>query len=226
VTEAGGLLADDPNRPRLHHGPPTGAGPSLPPLKGLPADLHQLVGVSDATDRPEHDFTYTWPDATQKAAILAKLETLARITLPVPTAPPPAKSLPRTTARTRARKPVPPTPLALLDEQLHAYEISYGGSNVFVFTAHTAGEGPDLHYVTLLAQPDIYGELHLLLQSVTDAAHLDQSPRMRFVDAVDADADNRAELLFELRGQTQRQFALYRIAQGAAVQTFLTGTTQ
>lgn len=224
VTEAGGLLADDPNRPRLHHGPPTGAGPSLPPLKGLPADLHQLVGVSDATDRPEHDFTYTWPNAAQKAAILAKLEAMARAALPAPTAPPPAKPLPRTAARTR--KPVPPPPLTLLNEELHAYEISYGGADVFVFTAHTAGEGAELHYVTLLAQPDIYGELHLLLQSVTDAAHLDQSPRMRFVDAVDADADNRAELLFELRGQTQRQFALYRIAQGVAVQAFLAGTTQ
>jgi hypothetical protein len=49
---------------------------------------------------------------------------------------------------------------------------------------------------------------------------------MRFIDAVDADGDNRAELLFELRGETQRQFALYRIAQGTAEQTFLSGTLQ
>ncbi|HEY0307990.1 MAG TPA: hypothetical protein VGB94_07505 [Acidobacteriaceae bacterium] len=224
VTDAGGLLADDPNRPRLHHGPPTGAGPSLPPLKGLPADLHQLAAVSDAADRPEHDFAYAWPDDAQKAALLAKLETMARAALPAPAPPPPVKPV----AHTRARKPVPPppAPIALLDEQFHAYEISYGGVNVFVFTAHTAGEGADLHYVTLLAQPDIYGEPQLLLKSVTDAAHLDQSPRMRFVDAVDADGDNRAELLFELRGQTQRQFALYRIAQGTAQQAFLTGNTQ
>jgi hypothetical protein len=227
VTDAGGLLADDPNRPRLHHGPPPGAGPALPPLKGLPADLHQLIAVSDAVDHPEHDFTYAWPDPAQKAALLARLEALARAALPAPPPPPPAKLAPHTTAHARTRKPpVPPTPIALLDEELYAYEISYGGVNVYVFTAHTAGEGDALHYVTLLAQPDIYGEPHLLLQSVTDATHLDQSPHMRFVDAVDADGDNRAELLFELRGQTQRQFALYRIAQGTAVQAFLTGTTQ
>ena len=39
---------------------------------------------------------------------------------------------------------------------------------------------------------------------------------MRLVDAVDAMADNRGELLFELRGATQRQFALYRVLRGQA----------
>ncbi len=49
---------------------------------------------------------------------------------------------------------------------------------------------------------------------------------MRFIDAVDADGDNRAELLFELRGETQRQFALYRIAQDTAEQIYLSGAMQ
>jgi hypothetical protein len=196
-------------------------------LKGLPTDMHQLAAISDAADTPEHDFAYQWPDPAQKAVILAKLETMARAALPA--APPPAPAKPAAhSTHTRTRKAVPPAPepVALLDEQLHAYEISYGGVNVFIFSAHTAGKGAALHYVTLLAQPDIYGEPQLLLKSVTDEAHLDQSPRMRFVDAIDADGDNRAELLFELRGQTQRQFALYRVSQGTAQQAFLTGTTQ
>ena len=42
---------------------------------------------------------------------------------------------------------------------------------------------------------------------------------MRLVDAVDAMADNRGELLFELRGATQRQFALYRVLRGQAERT-------
>jgi hypothetical protein len=45
---------------------------------------------------------------------------------------------------------------------------------------------------------------------------------MRLVDAVDAMADNRGELLFELRGATQRQFALYRILRGQAEQLLVT----
>jgi hypothetical protein len=45
---------------------------------------------------------------------------------------------------------------------------------------------------------------------------------MYLVDAVDAMGDNRGELLFELRGATQRQFAMYRVTRGAAEQLFAT----
>jgi hypothetical protein len=36
-------------------------------------------------------------------------------------------------------------------------------------------------------------------------------------------ADNRGELLFELRGLTERQFALYRVLRGQAARLFITG---
>ena len=49
---------------------------------------------------------------------------------------------------------------------------------------------------------------------------------MRLVDAVDALADNRGELLFELRGATQRQFALFRVLRGTAEKIFVTGGGQ
>ena len=77
-------------------------------------------------------------------------------------------------------------------------------------------------FVTLVAQPDLYGGVLVLFKSVTDAAHLDEKPQMRLVDAVDAMADNRGELLFELRGKTQRQFALFRVLRGSAEQMFAT----
>jgi hypothetical protein len=48
---------------------------------------------------------------------------------------------------------------------------------------------------------------------------------MRLVDAVDAEASNRASLLFELRAQNSRQFALYRVIGGQPTQTFITGMT-
>ena len=66
-------------------------------------------------------------------------------------------------------------------------------------------------FVTLVAQPDLYGGVLVLFKSVTDSAHLDEMPQMRLVAAVDVMADNRGELLFELRGKTQRQFALFRV---------------
>ena len=77
-------------------------------------------------------------------------------------------------------------------------------------------------FVTIIAQPDLYGGVLVLYKTVADTAHLDDKPRMRLVDAVDAMADNRGELLFELRGQTQRQFALYRVLRGSAEQLFAT----
>ena len=63
----------------------------------------------------------------------------------------------------------------------------------------------------------------VLYKYITDAAHLDEKPRMRLIDAVDAMGDNRGELLFELRGSTQRQFGLFRVLRGSAEELFATG---
>jgi hypothetical protein len=90
-------------------------------------------------------------------------------------------------------------------------------------TARTDGEDAKQKFITLICQPNIYGKVTVLFKNVTDASHLDESPRMRLVDAVDVMADNRGELLFELRGATQRQFALYRVLRGQATRLFSTG---
>jgi hypothetical protein len=90
-------------------------------------------------------------------------------------------------------------------------------------SAHTPGPLAGEKFITLVAQPDLYGSLVVLIKSVTDGAHLDEKPRMRLVDAVDAMADNRGELLFELRGASERQFALYRVLRGQAEKLFVTG---
>ena len=122
--------------------------------------------------------------------------------------------------------PPPPPPEPLLDEQLKGYTLSYGGAPTFVYFAHTDGVGPTLRYITLVAQIDMKGEPEIALKNVTDAAHLDRTPRMRPIDAVDAEASNRASLLFELRAQNSRQFALYPVIGARASQTFVTGSTQ
>jgi len=229
-----GSLNDDPDRPNLHHGKPTGAmtEDELPKLLGLPPDLHQMVAVSDAANRDPHEFALSFDDATQRAAVLQKLQGMARVQLAAYkgfTTPAPAvKKITTTTATTsrRTAKPAAPPQMALLDEELKAYTLSYGGAATYVYTAHTAGTGAALRYVTIVVQADGLGELKPAIQSVTDAAHLDNTPRMRFVDVVDAEASNRASLLFELRGQSSRQFGLYRVIASHSEQIFLTGTTQ
>jgi len=50
----------------------------------------------------------------------------------------------------------------------------------------------------------IYGE-------VSDPRDLNTYPRMEFVDAVDVDADNRAELLFVKDSEAGRRFVVYRL---------------
>jgi hypothetical protein len=235
-----GSLNDDPNRPLLHRGKPTGAltEVDLPKLSGLPgdSDLHQLAAVSDAVARPAHDFALAWPDENEHQAILAKMQGFARAQLTTyeaanaaaPAAPPaPDTRHPNSKLRRGvAHELPPPPPEPLVDEQLKAYTLSYGGASTYVYSAHTDGVGPTLRFVTIVAQMDMQGEPEIALKNVTDAAHLDRTPRMRLVDVVDAEASNRASLLFELRAQNSRQFALYRVIGARADQTFLTGSTQ
>ena len=77
-------------------------------------------------------------------------------------------------------------------------------------------------YVTVIAQPDFNGDPQLRFQSVTDQKHLDITPRMKLIDAVDTDGDNRAELIFELMRASDRQFAIYKIKGLQAEQAFAT----
>jgi hypothetical protein len=225
-----GSLNDDPNRPTLHHGKPTSAmtDTDLPKLVGLPPDLHQMVAVSDAVNRDPHAFALAWDDDNQRAGVLLKLQTMARAQLASYGRAAAAPVVKKTTAaaKTHHAAAAVVAPVALMDEELKGYTLSYGGAATYVYTAHTAGTGATLRYVTVVAQADGLGELKPAIQSVTDAAHLDRTPRMRFVDVVDVEASNRASLLFELRGESSRQFGLYRVIAAHSDQIFLTGTTQ
>jgi len=238
----------DPNRPRLVRGKPADSGgPEAPTLVGLPEEMQQAVAVSDARNRPEHLWSYSWADPDTESEMMADLESIARdaLGLNAPAPAPGAKTAPGTKLAGKAVKPsaalhaqakTPPSasPEALtsplVDEQFRVFELAYGGGATMVFSAHTdaapadaAGAGSSAstqRFVTLVAQPDIYGKVVVLLKSVTDSAHLDVTPRMRLIDAVDALADNRGDLLFEMRGATQRQFALYRVLRGQITQIF------
>jgi hypothetical protein len=240
VTAIANSLNDDPNRPVLHRGKPVSSmnETDIPKLSGLPGDqdLHQRVAVSDAVDHSPHDFARAWDDDAERQAILSKMETAARAQLSTyeaangfapaaPTTTPVHKG--RTTTHHVAPKPAiaaPPEPL--LDETLTGFTLSYGGAATFVYQAHTDGLGSAERFVTLVAQVNMNGQPEIALKNVTDAAHLDRTPRMKLVDVVDAEASNRASLLFELRAQNSRQFALYRVIGARADQTFVTGSTQ
>jgi hypothetical protein len=214
--------ATDPDRPRLMRGKSANSNPEeTPTLMGLPSDMEQAVAVSDPKNRPEHPWNYSWSDPADELKMKAALEDIARSALGITTQPAPAPKRTTVRAKTKPVPSAPPPPLA--GEEFRVFELAYGSGATLVLTARTDGPPGQQKFVTLIAQPDLYGSLLVLFKSVTDGAHLDDMPRMRLVDAVDAMADNRGELLFELRGSTQRQFALYRVLRGTAKELFVTG---
>ena len=243
-----GDLNDDPDRPNLHRGSAK-VGEDIPALKGVPAAMQQMVGVSDARNRPEHDFSRVWENDDEKADVTSALQAMARAKLveygdaPIPLpvaaaapAPKPVAKAPQTAAaRARAKKaaaaaaaalPPPPPPVALEDELVRGYTLSFGGAATFVYSASSPGAGATTRYVTVVAQRDPLGKLQMAMSSVTDSIHLDRTAWMRVVDAVDADASNRASLLFELRAQSSREFALYRVIGAKAEQLFATSSPE
>ena len=220
----------DPDRPHLIRGQSSADSLSVTPsLMGLPAQMQQVVAVSDAKNRPPHPWSYSWANPADENKMKSELEDIARDALGLkPATPPPASvSAHKRAPHRKAAKPAPPPPLPppapLQDEQFRVFELAYGSGATLVLSAHTAGPLAEQKFVTLIAQPDLYGSVLVLFKNVTDGAHLDYTPRMKLIDAVDAMADNRGELLFELRGSTQRQFALYRVLRGQAERVFLGG---
>ncbi|MBS1803594.1 MAG: hypothetical protein JST28_09505 [Acidobacteria bacterium] len=214
----------DPDRPKLMRGKQSGANglEVLPSLLGFPPEMEQAVAVSDSKSHPEHTWEFKWANPGDEDKMKAAMEDVARAALGLKPPPPPPATRRASTRKTAKPAPVP-EPESLADEKFRVFELAYGSGATMVLSAH--GDGPEKtrKSVTLIAQPDLYGNPLILLKNVTDPAHADETPQMRLVDAVDALADNRGELLFELRGTSQRQFALYRILRGTAEKIFTTG---
>ena len=245
----------DPDRPRLGYGKPAEQESldvpttvQLAKAAGGTQNLKLMAAVSDARTREPHSYVYSWSDPEDAKKVQAALEDVAKNLLAGNTlkdtlsgqtfgaAKAPAKT-PAKTAGTKtagatgtaghpAHKAAPKPALpALADEQFKAYELSFGGGATLVFSAKT-GQGDQTKYVTIIAEPDFNGVPQILFKQVTSEAQLDVIPRMQLVDAVDTDADNRAELIFELAGKTDQQFAIYKVQDRSVEQVFSTGGSQ
>lgn len=218
----------DPDRPKLRYGKPESPEGIVQPskLEGVPADMNQMIAISDIKTGEPHSYVYSWTDPADAAKMKSATEELAQKALAgtaseqaQPTPKPAAKT---TTAHRRATKPAaPPLPL-LADEKFNAFELSYSGGATIVFSAKTGDLG-NAKYITLIAQPDFYGTPQVIFKQITTDDRLDIIPRLRLVDAADTDNDHRAELIFQLQGKTTREFAIYRIINRQVQQAFNTG---
>jgi hypothetical protein len=214
----------------MAHGQQSSAEADTPAqLTGVPSSLQQMIAVSDAGDHEVHPFVYLWPDPEDATKMQAQMQIAAASAIAA--ALPPVKAAPKprvaasTTQRHRAAAAAPSKAIPVFtNEHFKAYELTYSGGATLVYSAETTDHAGKTKYVTLIAQPDFNGIPRILFKSVTDDDHLDRTPRMKLVDAVDARANNRGDLIFELRSLHDREFVIYRISAGLAEQVFTTGT--
>jgi hypothetical protein len=107
---------------------------------------------------------------------------------------------------------------ALTDYDLRAFDLDYSNSPTLVFTgmlpvesAKSLRGGAFDYFVTVVAREDVNGAPIKIFSSVTDSNHLDAFSRMEIVDAVDADANGRGDLLFRQYSDTGVNYSLFRV---------------
>ena len=134
-----------------------------------------------------------------------------------------AKSLTQPSAKptrpARRRKTAPRTPdLQLQNVQFRAFDLWSNNQPVMVLSAEADAPAesnaamPQHYYITLVARTDIYSNLHKLYVGITDKYHLDVTPQLELIDAVDADGDGYGELLFRETSDIGSGYVIYRAA--------------
>jgi hypothetical protein len=190
-----------------------------------------MPAISDAGGPDPKSYKFEWrkgeeDDRRQQMLALARDELRAYlnqqaqaiITLK-PAAEAGAKSAAKSSApgRKPARKQTQP---ALENVQFKSFDVWDNNDPVMVLTAEASAPAPSgsaaataepLDYtITLVARTDIYSKLHKLYWGITDKYHLDLTPRLELIDAVDADGDGRGELLFHETTDAGSGYVIYR----------------
>lgn len=119
---------------------------------------------------------------------------------------------------TQRKTPAIPKTVTITDYDLRAFDLEYSNSPTLVFTGilpvegvKTLRNGEFSYFVTLVAREDINGAPIQIFSSVTDSNYLDSFPRMEIIDAVDADANGRGDLLFREYSDGGISYSLYRV---------------
>ncbi len=190
--------------------------------------IDMVPAISDAGGPEPHSFAFEWlkdEEGERRAQMvtLAKdqvrayveAQAKARIT-PKPAGTPAARRAP-------VAKPVAKTKDPILENvQMKSFDLWTNNQPVMVFSAEAHMPPPppgapvsavdaEMQYsIVLVAYPDIYNNLHKIYAGVTDKFHLDLTPRLELVDALDADGDRRGELLFREISDGSKGWIIYR----------------
>jgi len=133
----------------------------------------------------------------------------------------------KTPTKAPAKVPARPQNFVIADYDLRSFDLDFSNSPTFVLTAKVpapsakpALSGEFAYFVTVVARLDINGQAQKIFSSVTDNNHLDAYPRLEIIDAVDADANGRGDLLFRQHTDTSVDYALYRVYPYQMVKVF------
>jgi hypothetical protein len=220
--------------------PGTVASAAAPPNAGTPSQetaekrpVQLIPAISDAGGPEPKSFAFEWLKdeegerltqmttlATEQVRAYVVARAKAKI-MPAPLSKSPHSQTARRSAVSKAPAVKTGDPI-LENVQMKAYDLWGNNQPVMVFTAdahmppppsgtpHPEADSALQYSVLLVANPDIYNNLHKLYISVTDKYHLDMTPRFELVDAVDADGDGRGELLFRETSDNGNGWAIYR----------------
>ncbi|MFZ0312861.1 MAG: hypothetical protein WAL85_09160 [Candidatus Korobacteraceae bacterium] len=214
----------DPNRPLLRRGKPatsaaaaepkpfSAAQSATPPnSQAQPKQVaalngtgrHSYPAVSDATPREARSLLY--PMNTNERS--DKSEQLTALAL---------DEIHKFIAQRKT--PGLPKNATITDYDLRAFDLEFNNSPTFVLTAtlpvataKALGGGPFSYFVTFVAHEDINGTPIKIFSSVTDSNHLDSFARMEIIDALDADANGRGDLLFRQYSDVGVSYSLFRV---------------
>ena len=187
-----------------------------------------IPAISDAGGPDPRPYTYDVKPA-EEASYRTKMLDLAATLVRGPAnaatkdaaATPKKPSVAKSAAKSAGKLPTP----AFDDVSLRIFDLSNSNEPVLVLSAKThpvvvpvsvpasaTGSVEEPQEITLIARTNLEGELRKLFFSQTDSRHLDVTPRMELIDAVDADGDGRGELLFRRTFDDGSAYAIYRVS--------------
>jgi len=178
-----------------------GASLAVPVLKKRGhVELQFLAAISDASPYDTRSYKFPWIAAEQRRLTTA-VEKQAQAELAA-------------YAGKSSQVLVPGS----FTSSVQAFDLDYDNDAELVLTAKcalrkkvsTAKATPLNAYITYVFHEESTGDLHKLFSEITDDDHLDVIGRMELIDAVDADGDGHAELLFHRLGASTQSFELYR----------------
>jgi hypothetical protein len=191
-------------------------------MEEVKSDIKLIPAISDAAGPPPHPFKFEWvrgdeEDRRKQMVDLAKQELRTYVAAHSPK----TQVKPKSTRTSAPRRSAPVEPI-LENVEMPAFDLWNSNQPVIVMTAtahmppppagtaHSESDSELQYSICLVTYPDIYNNLHKLYSGITDRFHLDVTPRLDLIDALDADGDGRGELLFRQTSDAGSGWIIYR----------------